>query len=160
MTDSDGRTATSEDKTRLGIGKERNDMARTSFEQITQSILAAQHAVGEVRRVRASEISETRVYIGLNDAETKAQIFDMDHYVSVLKQVCVEYGVPFSFDVIDGGYIHDDGEYTEEKSIELTFIDAKKDVVDAIAKELCALFNQESVLITEDRVKVRSVRAE
>lgn len=59
----------------------------------------------------------------------------------------------------EGGYIHDDGEYTEESTIVLTFIDVGQDVVDQIASDLCALFHQESVLITTDRIQVRSVRS-
>ncbi|MDO5118195.1 MAG: hypothetical protein Q4D34_06885 [Eggerthellaceae bacterium] len=132
-------------------------MARTSIEHITHSILSVQHALGQAKRDRDAEIVETKLFIGLNDAETKTQKFDVDQYVSVLNRVCVEYGVPFSFDVINGGYIHDDGEYTEENTIELSFINIEKKTVDRIAQDLCTFFNQESVLITEDRVKVRSV---
>ena len=55
-------------------------------------------------------------------------------------------------------YIHDNGEYTEEKSIVLTFIDLPQKTVDKIAKEVCILFHQESVLVTTDRIHVRSIR--
>ncbi len=35
----------------------------------------------------------------------------------------------------------------------LSLIDADSKVVDAISRDLCAFFNQESVLITENEVK-------
>lgn len=105
-------------------------------------------------------LPESQVYIGLNDSETKEQIFETGRYVSILKEVCHEFGVPFSLDVIEGGYIHDDGTFTEEKSIVLTFIDVEQKTIDEIARKVCALFNQESVLITTEHIHVRSVRME
>ena len=103
-------------------------------------------------------MTETKIYVGLNDSATMKQEHDTERYVSILKQVCVDYGTAFSFDVINGGYIHDNGEYTEENTILLSFIDAPQETVDAIAKDLCKLFHQESVLITTDRINVRTIR--
>ena len=111
-------------------------------------------AMGEM----VSMYDETQLYIGLNDADAREQLLETEAYVSTLKEICRTYKVPFSFDVVEGGYVHDDGEYTEEKSIVLTFIDVSQDTVDAIAKELCSLFHQESVLVTSDRIRMRSVR--
>lgn len=75
-----------------------------------------------------------------------------------MKRACVQYGVPFSFDVINGGYIHDDGEYTEENTIVLTFIDVSQETIDEIAKDLCVFFRQESVLITTSAIQARTIR--
>ena len=108
--------------------------------------------------MRESTLEESRVYVGLNDLDTKEQKLETGRYVNILKRVCGEFGVPFSFDVVDGGYIHDNGEYTEEKTIVLTFIDVSSETVDDIAKELCVLFHQESVLVTTDRIRMRSIR--
>ena len=133
-------------------------MAHASLNRLVKSgLIAQQRAIGEMARVAQSEHIEAQVYIGLNDSETRQQERDTESYVDTLKKVCVEHGVPFSFDLVNGGYIHDDGEYTEETSIVLTFIDVDQDMVDLIAEELCTLFNQESVMITLDRVKVRNV---
>lgn len=96
---------------------------------------------------------EVKIYVGLNDSESRKQLFDTGKYVSVLKIVCKNYGVPFSFIVQEGGYMHDDGEYTEEKSIVISLIDVKKNLINNIAKDICILFHQESVLITEDHVR-------
>ncbi|MBQ9007228.1 MAG: hypothetical protein IJ092_12785 [Atopobiaceae bacterium] len=96
---------------------------------------------------------ETKIYVGLNDADTKEQKFGVDRYVTVLKRVCVEYGVPFSFDLQQGGYLHEDGTYTEEQSIVLTFIDVDPKTIEEVAKDLCVFFNQESVLITKGQIE-------
>ena len=63
------------------------------------------------------------------------------------------YKTPFSFDVQEGGYIHENGDYTRENSLVLTLIDADKTVTNEIAKDLCTFFHQESVLITEANVR-------
>ena len=96
---------------------------------------------------------ETKIYVGLNDSVTKQQMFETDKYVSILRNVCFAYNTPFSFDVEEGGYIHENGEYTRETSLILTLIGADKTLVNEIAKDLCTFFHQESVLITESRVR-------
>ena len=52
----------------------------------------------------------------------------------------------------------EDGEYTEETSLVLVLINAEQDKVEGIAKDLCRLFHQESVLVTEDVIGGRFVR--
>lgn len=139
-------------------------MAQAHFSRLVQSILDARQAGktpdDAIRAGLASHetFPETQVYIGLNDAETKRQEYGTGRYVSILKDVCIEHGTPFSFDVINGGYIHDDGEYTEERTIVLTFIDVAWETVEGIARDLCTLFNQESVLVTTGLVKVQMIR--
>ena len=96
---------------------------------------------------------ETKVYVGLNDAATKQQIFETEKYISVLKNVCLAYGVSYSFSILEGGYIHKNGDVSRETMLLLYLIDIKKETVDAIARDLCAFFHQESVLITEEHVR-------
>ena len=103
---------------------------------------------------------ETKIYIGLNDADTMQQEHHTAFYVDVLKQACIDAGVPFSFAIQQGGYIHEDGRYTEELTWVLSHIDVDRDKANAIAKDLCERFNQESVLITEDRVRAYFVSDE
>lgn len=97
-------------------------------------------------------MSETRIYVGLNDAETKEQKFRTETSLEMLKNICRKYKVAFSVDVEEGGYFHASGEYVEETSLVLIMMDAGKDTVRNIANDLCRLFHQESVLITEDYV--------
>ena len=98
-------------------------------------------------------MTETKIYVGLNDSVTKNQIFETDKYISILRNVCFAYHMPFSFDVEEGGYIHENGDITKETTLVLILIDAKKEMVNEIAKDLCVFFHQESVMITEDRVR-------
>lgn len=76
----------------------------------------------------------------------------------MLRNVCYSYKVPFSFQVQEGGYIYESGEYARETSLVLTLIDVDKTVVNDIAKDLCAFFHQESVLVTESHLQAHFVR--
>ncbi|MBR2730542.1 MAG: DUF3574 domain-containing protein [Clostridia bacterium] len=98
-------------------------------------------------------MKETKIYIGLNDAETKKQRHETERYIEILKTVCHNYHVAFSFSVAQGGYFHADGQYTQEQSLILSLIDAENGTVNEIAKDLCMFFHQESVLITEGAVR-------
>ena len=101
----------------------------------------------------SNEMTETKIYIGLNDSVEKRQLMETEKYISVLRNVCYAYNTPFSFGVEEGGYIHESGEYTKETTLVLTLIDADKTIVNEIAKDLCTFFHQESVLITEGIVR-------
>ena len=98
-------------------------------------------------------MTETRIYVGLNDSVTKMQLFETEKNISILKDVCCAYHTPFSFDVEEGGYIHENGEYTKETTLVLTLIGTDNTVVNEIAKDLCAFFHQESVLISENEIR-------
>ena len=98
-------------------------------------------------------MTETKIYVGLNDSVEKRQLLETEKYISVLRNVCCAYNIPFSFGVEEGGYIHERGEYTKETTLVLTLIDADKNTVSEIAKDLCTFFHQESVLITEGIVR-------
>ena len=98
-------------------------------------------------------MTETKIYVGLNDSVEKKQLMETEKYISVLKNVCFAYKMPFSFGVEEGGYIHENGEYTKETTLVLTLIDADRVIVNEIAKDLCMFFHQESVLITEGLIR-------
>ena len=95
---------------------------------------------------------ETKIYVGLNDSVEKKQLFETETFIDIMKTVCFAYKTAFSFNVEEGGYIHEDGTYTKETTLVLTLIDVEKPIVEEIAKDLCAFFHQESVLITEGSV--------
>ena len=98
-------------------------------------------------------MTETKVYVGLNDSVEKKQLLETEKYINVLRNVCYAYNTPFSFAVEEGGYIHESGEYTKETTLVLTLIDVNRTKVNEIAKDLCSFFHQESVLITENLVR-------
>ena len=98
-------------------------------------------------------MTETKIYVGLNDGLTKQQEHETEKYISILKNVCYSYHVAFSFSVVQGGYFHEDGQYTQENSLVLTLIDTDSGTVNEIAKDLCVFFRQESVMITESEVR-------
>ncbi len=100
---------------------------------------------------------ETKIYVGLNDSATMEQKFDTDRYISILRRVCYSYHVPFSFTLSEGGYFHENGDYTQEKTLILSLIDTDPSLAEEIAKDLCLFFHQESVMVTEGKVEARFI---
>ena len=117
--------------------------------------MASDFSFGGPDQERKLMMLETRIYIGLNDSETRKQEYETGHYLDILKEVCRKNRVAFSVDIEEGGYYHEDGEYTEETSLVLVLIDANPEAVQNIAEELCERFHQESVLVTEDKIEGR-----
>lgn len=101
---------------------------------------------------------QSTIYVGLNDAETGVQKFDTEKYVSILKNVCRSYQVAFSMHRLGGGYFHEDGRYTEENTLALMLMDVPQQTVTEIAKDLCAFFRQESVMVTSSPCSVVFVK--
>ncbi len=98
-------------------------------------------------------MTETKIYVGLNDSETLKQKHETERYIRILKTVCRSYHTPFSFSLAEGGYIHENGNYTQETTLVISLIDVDKTIVGEIAKDLCVFFHQESVMITEGRIR-------
>lgn len=98
-------------------------------------------------------MQEIKIYVGLNDSKSMQQKFDDSIYISTLKNVCFNYHVAFSFTMLEGGYFHENGEYTQENSLMLTLIDVDEHIAREIARDLCAFFHQESVMMTCSEVK-------
>ena len=103
-------------------------------------------------------MTETKIYIGLNDAQTLNQKFHTEKYKHILKQVCFSYHIPFSVSVTEGGYFHENGTYVEETTLSLLLMDTPEETVMEIAKDLCAFFNQESVMVTTSPCSVVFVK--
>ena len=104
------------------------------------------------------KVKQTQIYVGLNDSATYQQKFETGKYISILKRVCQGYHVAFSMGLINGGYFHDDGTYVEENSLILTLLDVDDETIDEIAKDLCAFFNQESVMVIGSEATVHYVK--
>lgn len=105
-----------------------------------------------------NSMTQTTIYIGLNDAQTGVQKFDTEKYVSILKKVCHNFKVAFSVHKIEGGYFHENGMYVEETTLSLLLINTPEETVMEIAKDLCAFFNQESVMVTTSPCSVVFVK--
>jgi len=103
-------------------------------------------------------MTETKIYIGLNDSLTNQQEHNTEMYINVMKYVCKSHHVPFSFVITEGGFFHENGDYTQEQTLVLSLIDVDKDIAESIAKDLCAFFHQESVLMTESMVRAYYVK--
>ncbi len=100
------------------------------------------------------QVRQNIIYVGLNDAVTHEQKFDTDTYISILRNVCKSYRAAFSIQLINGGYFHEDGSYTDENTLAITLLDIPEETVTEIAKDVCAFFHQESVMVTSSDAEV------
>ena len=98
-------------------------------------------------------MKEYSLYVGLNDSVTHRQLFETEKYVNILKYICRSYRAPFSFNVVEGGYIYENGDLEYENSLQIRLLNQTEENVNAIACDLCTFFNQESVLIVTSDVK-------
>lgn len=73
--------------------------------------------------------TETKIYMGLNDPQTLKQEHETATYVNILKNVCKNYRIPFSVSLAQGGYIHKNGQYTEELTLVISMIDVQQEIV-------------------------------
>ena len=105
-----------------------------------------------------NHISQTTIYIGLNDSETGVQKYDSKKYISILKRTCRHYKLAFAVQTVSGGYFHEDGRYTEENTLMLKLMNVPEKTVMELAKEFCVLFNQESVMVTTSPTTVVFVK--
>lgn len=103
-------------------------------------------------------INKYQIYIGLNDSVTRQQMHSTEIFQKIVCSVCKGYHVGFSVSELHGGYFHDDGTFVSENSLCLTLIGAADDMVDEIAKDICAFFHQESVLVTKVNEDCRFVQ--
>ena len=106
------------------------------------------------------KLSQTTIYVGLNDSVSGEQKYVTQKYLSILKKVCSGYSVAFSVYPINGGYFHEDGRYVEETTLALMLIGVGDDILMEIAKDLCVFFNQESVMVVSSPCSVVFVSEE
>ena len=95
-----------------------------------------------------------QIYGGLSDEQTRTQLFDSEKYISVLKNICKAYKISFSYNCIDGGYIHKNGELSIEHSLHITLYDIDEATVKELARDLCTFFHQEAVLIIKNEIEM------
>lgn len=99
--------------------------------------------------LNSQKTNRYEICVGYNDADTKEQKFSKDIYEKIIINVCRGYKISYSINQMSGGYIHDDGTFVKENSACILLIGATDKLVEEIAKDLCAFFNQESVMVVK-----------
>ena len=93
------------------------------------------------------------ISVGLHDKDEKRQKIETERVLRLVTNCCKGYSMAFSSYLKDGGYIHENGEYVIEKSVCIVFIDPEDQLIEEVAKDLCAFMNQESVMVTVEEVE-------
>ena len=89
------------------------------------------------------------IIIGLKDKDTYEQMLPTSKFVEIVTSVCKSNRIGYSIHILDGGYIHENGTYIMEKSLNISLVYVTKKQALEIAKLLKDLFNQESVIVLE-----------
>ena len=91
------------------------------------------------------------IIIGLKDKDTYEQMLPTEKFVDIVSTICENNNIGFSMHIMNGGYIHQNGDYILEKSLNISLCYINKKQVMKIAKELRKVFNQESVLVLKQK---------
>ena len=104
-------------------------------------------------QIRAeNQVDRYQILVGLNDKDSNLQQHDTEKYISVIEYYCKNNGMAFSIHTQRGGYVYESGAFAKENSLVITLIGASASQANELAAEVCALFNQESVLILHDSI--------
>lgn len=97
------------------------------------------------------------ICVGFNDGDEKIQKYSEETYEKIITNVCKGYRIAYSINKMVGGYIYDDGTFVKENSACIVLVGATDEQAEEIAKDLCAFFNQESVMIVKSSADVKFI---
>lgn len=89
-----------------------------------------------------------KLYIGLNDKETKNQILSTEQAEAIIRLACIRMGLDYTIYKGNGIYTHESGMNTIEQVLILEFIEFQSPIVDivkALANYLKGRLNQEAI---------------
>ncbi len=92
------------------------------------------------------------IIIGLKDKNTYKQMLPTEKFIDIVKKVCKKKYIGYSMHLMEGGYIHQNGTYINEQSLNITFYYITKKQVLEIASILKEIFNQESVMVITSNI--------
>lgn len=96
------------------------------------------------------------IYIGLDVQDGEVQ-FTTEEILLRVKEKLIQYSMPFSINVVDGGYLYKNKDFVCEKGVVITLLGASKKYVEKLAKIFCNDFKQECVLVTTEIVKIKEI---
>ena len=94
-----------------------------------------------------NKIIKYSLYLGLNDKDTKTQKMDTLEAYKILCNLLKSYNIEgFTVYNAHGFYVHDDGTFTVENTLNVELMFIEELTVDNIIKQLKTIFNQESII--------------
>ena len=107
--------------------------------------------------MRKKKAKRYTIYVGLADRNEYEQKVSFEKASSLVSNVCRNYNMSFSLVLQKGGYFHHNGQFVDETSLAVSLINADKHLVDEVASDLCCFFNQESVMVTCEKIQIYSI---
>ena len=101
--------------------------------------------------MKKNKLLKYEIIIGLKDKDTYEQILPTSKFISIVTSICKSNNIGYSIHTMDGGYIDNNGVYIQEKSLNISLMYVTRKQVLKIANILKDLFNQESVIVLEQK---------
>jgi hypothetical protein len=99
-----------------------------------------------------TETERYTLYIGTNDKDTYEQIIPTETAMNTVNEICSKYIDGYTVYEATGGWFDDAGVLTEESTLVYTLTGVDESDVAAIADEVLAALNQNSVLVEKSGV--------
>jgi hypothetical protein len=96
------------------------------------------------------------IFIGLKDKDTYDEIFNVDHFRTILSEICTEKQISFTLITQFGGYTHNKG-YTTETSLRIVIIGINEEELVSLGNKLKELINTDTILITKTEIEYRFI---
>lgn len=91
------------------------------------------------------------MYLGTNDKDTNSPVFGEEESLSRVENILADYFEGFTVQDAKGGWKNEDGSIAHEYTIVITLSDTNLDKVHQAADTLIKEFNQNSVMIQQNR---------
>ena len=98
-------------------------------------------------------IEKYTIYAGLNDKDTNEQKYITDRVTALITGISNGYKSPLTCQTGSGTYFSEMGTQVNENSLVITLVDTSEELVNEIAADICAFLNQETVMITVEKIE-------
>ncbi len=92
------------------------------------------------------------ILIGLKDKDSYKEVFNVNHFINILVEICKEKQICFSLITQLGGYTHKKG-YTTETSMRLIVIGVDENEIIQLGDRLKKEINTDTILITKTDIE-------
>ncbi len=93
------------------------------------------------------------LYIGLNDKDTYTQLIDTKDAKQIINNICLKYTSGYSVTQLEGGWIDEKDNLTEENTLCYMLTDIDESDVNKIMDEVLEKLNQNSILVQVEEHK-------
>ncbi len=92
------------------------------------------------------------IFIGIKDKDSYEEVFSVEDFKDILREICIAKKINFSLLTQLGGYKHDKG-YTTETSLRIIIIGISEEEIALLGQQLKKKINTDAILITKTEIE-------